>query len=60
MVDFNSLFEASNIRVYYAYMQFPVLGLVVLYPTESNISRFWYVKTRGYTYQYIGEILSNK
>ena len=24
----------------------PVFGLTVLYPTESAISRFWYVKTR--------------
>ena len=50
--------------------QFPVFGPAVLYPTGSEISRFWYVKTRGkkitsnnlfyYIYQYIVEILSSK
>ena len=27
--------------------QSPVFGLAVLYPTRSEISRFWYIKTRG-------------
>ena len=27
--------------------QFPVFELAVLYPTGSEISRFWYIKTRG-------------
>ena len=27
--------------------QSPVFGLAVLYPTGSEISRFWYIKTRG-------------
>ena len=25
----------------------PVFGLAVLYPTKSEMSRFWYIKTRG-------------
>ena len=47
--------------------QSPAFGLAVLYPTGSEISCFWYIKTRGrkidiecifcYTYQYIVEIL---
>ena len=47
--------------------QSPAFGLAVLYPTRSEISCFWYIKTRGrkidiecifcYTYQYIVEIL---
>ena len=42
------------------------LGVAVLYPTGSEIWRFWHIKTRGreiaienffcYTYQHIGEI----
>ena len=27
--------------------QSPVFGLAILYPTGSEISRFWYIKTRG-------------
>ena len=29
------------------HFQSPVFGLAVLYPTGSEISRFWYIKTRG-------------
>ena len=51
---------------------FPVscFGVAVLYPTGSEIWRFWHIKTRGrkiaiekffcYTYQHIGEIWSSK
>ena len=46
--------------------QSPVFGVTVLYPTGSEIWRFWHIKTWGkkiaiekffcYTYQHIGEI----
>ena len=39
--------ETSRLEMTSHHSQSPVFGLAVLYPTGSEISRFWYIKTRG-------------
>ena len=40
-------FEAWSPEMSHNRSQSPVFGLAVLYPTGSEIWRFWYIKTRG-------------